>query len=86
MLPTQPTHCRGALLPPRSLVPCRSVLLRTSRLPLPTPPLPLSFCQLETVGAKLLVGADGNQSGVRQQLFGDGPPSFMGTVIWRGGG
>ncbi|GAB4822622.1 hypothetical protein N2152v2_009668 [Parachlorella kessleri] len=36
-----------------------------------------------TVNAKLLVGADGNMSGVRQQVLGDGPPQFLGTVIWR---
>ena len=36
-----------------------------------------------TVKAKLLVGADGNMSAVRQQVLGDGPPQFLGTVIWR---
>ncbi|PRW39250.1 FAD NAD(P)-binding domain-containing [Chlorella sorokiniana] len=34
--------------------------------------------------AQLLIGADGAQSGVRQQLLEDGPPSFLGSAIWRG--
>ena len=29
--------------------------------------------------ARLLIGADGGQSGVRQQLLGDGPPLYQGT-------
>lgn len=35
------------------------------------------------VKARLLVGADGSQSGVRAQLLGDGPPLFADTAIWR---
>lgn len=36
------------------------------------------------VEAALLIGCDGGQSGVRQQLLGDGPPSFLGewTTGW----
>lgn len=37
------------------------------------------------VEAKLLVGADGNQSAVREKLLGDGPPHFMGMAAWRAG-
>ncbi|GAB4822604.1 hypothetical protein N2152v2_009650 [Parachlorella kessleri] len=52
----------------------------------------LRFCQLQpkaakqeavTVSARLLVGADGNNSAVRQQCLGDGPPEFLGTAMWR---
>jgi 2-polyprenyl-6-methoxyphenol hydroxylase-like FAD-dependent oxidoreductase len=34
--------------------------------------------------AAVLVGADGNQSGVRAQLLGDGPPTYTGLAVWRG--
>ncbi|KAL4449444.1 hypothetical protein ABPG77_007088 [Micractinium sp. CCAP 211/92] len=33
--------------------------------------------------ARLLIGADGGQSAVRQALLGDGPPEFLGMAIWR---
>lgn len=36
------------------------------------------------VSARLLIGADGAQSGVREQLLGDGPPQYLGSAIWRG--
>ncbi|PRW33218.1 putative plastid-lipid-associated chloroplastic isoform X2 [Chlorella sorokiniana] len=35
------------------------------------------------VEAGLLIGCDGSQSPVRQQLFDDGPPTFLRTAIWR---
>ncbi|KAL4436862.1 hypothetical protein ABPG75_004001 [Micractinium tetrahymenae] len=35
------------------------------------------------VNARLVVGADGSQSGVRVQLLDDGPPLFADTAIWR---
>jgi salicylate hydroxylase len=34
--------------------------------------------------AGVLVGADGNMSGVRAQLLGDGPPHYTGLAVWRG--
>ncbi|KAL4459092.1 hypothetical protein ABPG75_013957 [Micractinium tetrahymenae] len=36
------------------------------------------------VAARLLVGCDGAQSAVRQQLLVDGPPDYLGSAIWRG--
>lgn len=33
----------------------------------------------QPVTARLLIGADGAQSGVREQLLGDGPPTFLGV-------
>lgn len=36
------------------------------------------------VKARLLVGADGSQSGVRAQLFDDGPPLFAGEGAMEG--
>ena len=36
------------------------------------------------VRASLLIGADGNQSGVRSELLGDGPPAYSGLSVWRG--
>ncbi len=43
---------------------------------------------VKTVGgaefcARVLVGADGLRSTVRQQVLGDGPPQFTGQVAWR---
>ncbi len=43
---------------------------------------------VKTVGgeefcARVLVGADGSRSTVRQQVLGDGPPQFTGQVAWR---
>ncbi|EIE25083.1 FAD/NAD(P)-binding domain-containing protein [Coccomyxa subellipsoidea C-169] len=35
------------------------------------------------VRAKVLIGADGYFSAVRQQCLDDGPPDFAGTVCWR---
>ncbi|CAL8461953.1 g1484 [Coccomyxa elongata] len=35
------------------------------------------------VRAKVLIGADGYFSAVREQCLGDGPPDFAGTVCWR---
>jgi salicylate hydroxylase len=32
---------------------------------------------------RLIVGADGGQSGVRQQVLADGPPLYQDTAIWR---
>ena len=29
------------------------------------------------------MGADGNNSAVRQQCLGDGPPKYLGTALWR---
>jgi len=34
--------------------------------------------------ASILIGADGNLSGVRQALLGDGPPTYTGLAVWRG--
>lgn len=45
-----------------------------SRAGVPHPPLT----------AAVLVGADGNQSAVRAQLLGDGPPTYSGLSVWRG--
>ncbi|KAL4447957.1 hypothetical protein ABPG75_005176 [Micractinium tetrahymenae] len=33
--------------------------------------------------ASLLIGCDGEQSAVREQLVGDGPPQFLGRAVWR---
>ncbi|KAL4425131.1 hypothetical protein ABPG77_008236 [Micractinium sp. CCAP 211/92] len=33
--------------------------------------------------AALLIGCDGGQSAVREQLIGDGPPQFLGMAVWR---
>ncbi|KAK9818206.1 hypothetical protein WJX72_008832 [[Myrmecia] bisecta] len=33
---------------------------------------------------KVVIGADGYFSGVRAQCLNDGPPTFAGTVMWRG--
>ncbi|KAI7839966.1 hypothetical protein COHA_006287 [Chlorella ohadii] len=33
--------------------------------------------------ARLLIGADGGQSGIREQLLADGPPLYQDTAIWR---
>ncbi|GMH38809.1 hypothetical protein BSKO_06707 [Bryopsis sp. KO-2023] len=38
----------------------------------------------ETVTAKIVIGADGNQSVVREFVLEDGPPQFLNTVVWRG--
>ncbi len=38
----------------------------------------------EKIGAELLVGADGINSQVRQQLIGDSSAKFTGNVAWRG--
>lgn len=37
----------------------------------------------DSVTARLLVGADGINSVVRQLLLNDGPPRYMGTMSWR---
>lgn len=37
--------------------------------------------QQPPVTARLLIGADGAQSGVREQLLGDGPPTFLGARV-----
>lgn len=37
-----------------------------------------------TVRGRALVGADGVRSGVREQLIGDGAPSYYGISVWRG--
>ena len=37
----------------------------------------------EEFRARVLVGADGLRSTVRQQVLGDGPPQFTGQVAWR---
>jgi len=34
--------------------------------------------------ASILIGADGNLSGVRAGLLGDGPPTYSGLAVWRG--
>lgn len=34
--------------------------------------------------ARVLIGADGNLSGVRAALLGDGPPAYSGLSVWRG--
>eukprot|EP00245_Coleochaete_scutata_P002224 TRINITY_DN1293_c0_g1_i2.p1 TRINITY_DN1293_c0_g1~~TRINITY_DN1293_c0_g1_i2.p1 ORF type:complete len:576 (-),score=70.47 TRINITY_DN1293_c0_g1_i2:248-1858(-) len=36
------------------------------------------------VRAKVVIGADGNQSAVRQIILNDGPPLFLNTAVWRG--
>lgn len=33
--------------------------------------------------ASLLIGCDGGQSAVREQLIGDGPPQYLGMAAWR---
>lgn len=35
--------------------------------------------------AALLIGCDGGQSAVREQLIGDGPPQYLGGVGWGSG-
>lgn len=37
-----------------------------------------------SVEAALLVGCDGSQSLVREQLLGDGPPAYLGKRTWVG--
>ncbi|GMH39906.1 hypothetical protein BSKO_07810 [Bryopsis sp. KO-2023] len=36
------------------------------------------------IRAKIVIGADGNQSQVRQHLLNDGLPRFLGVAVWRG--
>ncbi|DBA92561.1 hypothetical protein WJX77_007472 [Trebouxia sp. C0004] len=43
----------------------------------------LHFTDGTSVEAKIVVGADGCFSKIRQQTLGDGLPDFTGTVIWR---
>lgn len=38
----------------------------------------------DTYTAKVVIGADGNQSNVRECVLKDGPPNFLNTVVWRG--
>lgn len=35
------------------------------------------------LGAKILIGADGNLSAVRKQLLNDGLPRYAGLAVWR---
>jgi 2-polyprenyl-6-methoxyphenol hydroxylase-like FAD-dependent oxidoreductase len=44
----------------------------------------LQFQGKPEVQAKLVIGADGNQSVVRQAVLGDGPPHFSNKAVWRG--
>jgi 2-polyprenyl-6-methoxyphenol hydroxylase-like FAD-dependent oxidoreductase len=37
----------------------------------------------EPVQARILIGADGYFSRVRECMLGDGPPAFEGRVTWR---
>eukprot|EP00891_Asterochloris_glomerata_P001537 jgi/Astpho2/1537/Aster-x0068 len=43
----------------------------------------VSFEDGSTVHSKLVLGADGYHSRVRQHCLGDGPPDFAETVFWR---
>lgn len=43
----------------------------------------LHFTDGTSVQARLVIGADGSFSKVRQQTVADGPPIFSGTVFWR---
>lgn len=44
----------------------------------------MRFLEGRDVEAVVLVGADGVRSGVRQQVLGDGDPTYRGYAIWRG--
>jgi FAD-dependent urate hydroxylase len=42
------------------------------------------FANGATAAGRVLVGADGLHSAVRQELFADGPPRYRGDTAWRG--
>ncbi|BDA46002.1 probable FAD-dependent urate hydroxylase [Coccomyxa sp. Obi] len=43
----------------------------------------VKFKDGSSVRTRMLVGADGYFSKVRQQMLGDGPPEFTGNIMWR---